>query len=168
MLTFQTNAFMTTAFFELWAASVVFATVERRRQDLACDGRGLLLLDSLGSDHTAKVLRECEARKIEILPLIPHASDQIQPLDVLTFLLMKQTFSRSRFNQVANPQSNKVARTPGAWFSASAPHHNVEAFMSMGLILSEREGWFFLTVVPEIPTRCSWAVSASNRDLIKQ
>jgi hypothetical protein len=40
VLTFQTNAFMTTALFELWATTVFFPTVERRRQDLAYDGRG--------------------------------------------------------------------------------------------------------------------------------
>jgi hypothetical protein len=37
----------------------------------------------------------------------------------------------------------------GAWFAASALHHNVEAFMSMGLIDVERDGRFFFTVVPE-------------------
>jgi hypothetical protein len=149
VLTFQANAFMTTALFELWAATVFFPTVERRRQDLAYGGKALLLLDGLGSHHTAKFLTECETRGIEILPLIPHASDQIQPLDVLTFAMMKQTFSASRFNQLANPQSNKVVRMLGAWFAASAPHHNVEAFMSVGLIPVERDGRFFLTVVPE-------------------
>jgi hypothetical protein len=149
VLTFQTNAFMTSALFELWATTVFFPTVDRRRRDLAYDGRVLLLLDGLGSHHTAKFLSECETRKIEILPLIPHASDQIQPLDLLTFAMMKQTFSASKFNQLANPQSNKIVRMLGAWFAASAPHHNVEAFMSVGLIPVERDGRFFLTVVPE-------------------
>jgi hypothetical protein len=37
----------------------------------------------------------------------------------------------------------------GAWFGASAPNHNVEAFMNVGLIRSERGGRFFLRVVPE-------------------
>jgi hypothetical protein len=134
ILTFQTNAFMTTALFELWAITVFFPTVERGRQDLAYDGRALLLLDGLGSHHTVEFLRECEARKIEILPLIPHASDQIQPLDVLIFALLNQTFSASRFNQLANPQSKKSVHTLGPWFTASPPHHNVEAFMSVCLI----------------------------------
>jgi hypothetical protein len=47
---------------------------------------------------------------------------------------MNQTFSALRFNQLANPQSNKVVRTLGAGFAISAPHHNVEAFMSEGQI----------------------------------
>jgi hypothetical protein len=80
----------------------------------------------------------------------PTASDNsTQPLDLLTFALLKQNFSASRFNQLASPQSNQHVRTLGAWFAASAPHHNAEAFMSVGLIPVEREGRFFLTVVRE-------------------
>jgi hypothetical protein len=37
----------------------------------------------------------------------------------------------------------------GRWFVVSIPHHNIEAFTSMGLISVEREGRIFLTVVPE-------------------
>jgi hypothetical protein len=55
----------------------------------------------------------------------------------------------SRFNRLANPQRNKVVCMLGRWFVVSIPHHNIEAFMSMGLISVEREGRIFLTVVPE-------------------
>jgi hypothetical protein len=37
----------------------------------------------------------------------------------------------------------------GAWFGASATHHNVEAFMNVGLIPYERDGRFFLRMVHE-------------------
>jgi hypothetical protein len=37
----------------------------------------------------------------------------------------------------------------GAGFAASAPHHNVEAFMNLGLMPEEHEGRFYLKVVPE-------------------
>jgi hypothetical protein len=60
---------------------------------------------------------------------------------------MKQGFSASEFNQLMNAQSNKVVRMLGAWFGASAPHHNVEAFMNASLISYERDGRFFLMVV---------------------
>jgi hypothetical protein len=36
-----------------------------------------------------------------------------------------------------------------ARFGASVPHHNVEAFMNVGLISYERDGRFFLRVAPE-------------------
>jgi hypothetical protein len=148
-LAYQPNAFMTRPLFELWARTVFFPTIEQRRQDLGYRGRVVLIMDGLGSHHTDQFMGDCEARNIQVLFLIPHSSDQIQPLDVLTFALMKQGFSASKFDRLVNAQSNKVVRMLGAWFGASAPHHNVEAFMNIGLIPEERDGQFVLKVVPE-------------------
>jgi hypothetical protein len=100
----------------------------------------MLLIDGLGSHHTDRFLAECQTRQIDVLFLIPHASDQIRPLDLLTFALLKQGISGSKFNRLSNPQSNKVVRMLGAWFGASSPHHNLEAFMNVGLIPDERDG----------------------------
>jgi hypothetical protein len=47
------------------------------------------------------------------------------------------------------PQSNKFVRILGAWFAASAPHDNVEAFTNAGLIPVEHGGGFCLEVHPE-------------------
>jgi hypothetical protein len=148
-LTSQANTFMTTTLFELWAKTVFFPMIEQRHLDLAYDGRVVLLLDGLGSHHTDRFLAECKTRQIDFMFLIPHASGKIQPLDLLTFALMKQGFSAPKFNQLLNPQSNKVVRMLGAWCGASALHHKVEAFMNVGLIPYERDGRFFLRVVPE-------------------
>jgi hypothetical protein len=84
----QTNPFITTALFELWVATVFVPIAGDRRRDLAYDGRASILRESLGSHHIAKFLSECETREIEILLLILHPSDQIQPLDVLIFTMM--------------------------------------------------------------------------------
>jgi hypothetical protein len=53
---------------------------------------------------------------------------------------VKRGFSSLRFDHVTNPQSNKVVRMLGAWFGDSSPHHNIKAFMHLGLILVERKG----------------------------
>jgi hypothetical protein len=106
-------------------------------------------MDGLGSHHVGQFLAECAARNIEVLFLIVHASDQLQPLNLLTFAMTKQTFSASKFNRLMNRQSNKVVRMLGACFAANVPHHNVEAFMSMGLIPAERDGRFVQTVRTE-------------------
>jgi hypothetical protein len=81
--------------------------------------------------------------------LIAHLFDQLQPLDLLTFEMMKQTFSTSKFDSLVNPQSNKVVCMLSARLAASDLHHNVEAFMFMRLIPVERDGRFFLTVHSE-------------------
>jgi hypothetical protein len=133
----------------MMAHPVFFPPIEQCRRDLGYEGKALVLVDGLGSHHTERFLTECTAQNIEVLFLARHASDQIEPLDLLTFGMMKQAFSASKFDRLANPQSNKIVRMLGAWFAASPPHHNVEAFMSIGLIPVERDGRFFLTVMPE-------------------
>jgi hypothetical protein len=85
----QTNAFMATALFELWATTVFFPTIEQRRTDLAYDGRVMLLMNGLGFHYTDYFLVECKTRQIDVLFLIPRASDEIQPLDLLTFAIME-------------------------------------------------------------------------------
>jgi hypothetical protein len=108
VLTRQANVFITSSLFELWARLAFFLNIEQRSEVLACNGKGSLLPENLGSHHTANFLGDRTTRNIEILPLIPHASDQIQPLDLFTFALMKQISSASRFNRLSNPQSNKM------------------------------------------------------------
>jgi hypothetical protein len=97
--------------FELWATTVFFPTIEQRPRDLGYQDKALLLMDGLGFHHTEQFLAECSVRDIELLFLIAHASNQLQSLDALTYAMMKQTFSASKFTRLANPQSNKVVRS---------------------------------------------------------
>jgi hypothetical protein len=143
----QEHAFMTRKLFDLWGDEVFLPAVRERRAQFGYDGRVLLLMDGLGSHHTESFLGKCAQEGIEVLFLVPHASDQIQPLDLLTFALMKQRFSSSKFTRLHSQQSNKLVRMLGAWFAASAPHHNVEAFISVGLVSFEAHGRFYLRVV---------------------
>jgi hypothetical protein len=62
---------------------------------------------------------------------------------------LKQRYCSSRFNRLATAQSNKLVRILAAWFAASAPHYNFEAFMNAGLFQVEHGGVFCLEVHPE-------------------
>jgi hypothetical protein len=137
---------MTRSLFESWATEVFFPAVAERRLQCGYQGTALLIMDGLGAHRTQRFADECQARGIEILFLVPRSSDQTQPLDLLTFSLMKQRFAGSKFNCVSSSQSNRAVRILGAWFEASAPHHNIEAFMNLGLVPSEQEGRFVLVV----------------------
>jgi hypothetical protein len=57
----------------------------RRKQEEGYQVPALLLLDGLGSDHLPEFLQECERRNICKLFLVPHRSDQSEPLDLVTF-----------------------------------------------------------------------------------
>jgi hypothetical protein len=128
---------MTTRLFELWAREVFFPAVVQRRVEFKYTGRALLLLDGLSSHHTDEFLQTCAGQDIDVLFLVPHSSDQTQPLDVVTFALMRRHFSISRFSRLENPQSNRLVRILGAWSESSVPHHNIEAFLRIGLVTFE-------------------------------
>jgi hypothetical protein len=75
-----------------------------------------------------KFLQHCQERNIDVVFLVFHSSDQTQPPDLITFALLKEGYSSSRFGRFTTAQSNKLVRILGAWFAASVPHYNVEAF----------------------------------------
>jgi hypothetical protein len=81
--------FMTKRLFNLWGKEVFFPIVEKRRRFHGYDGKVLLLMAAFGSHHTDDVMRQCKERNIDVLFLVPRAPDQTQPLDLLTFALMK-------------------------------------------------------------------------------
>jgi hypothetical protein len=142
----QKNAFMTSSLFEYWAETIFFPWVEERRRVLGYQGPALLLIDGLGAHHTESFIEEASNRNITCLFFVPHTSDQCQPLDLVTFSLHKRFFSQMRFEHMKTAQSNKVIKILGSWFQATAPHHNVSAFMAMGLMPYRTQEGIFLKV----------------------
>jgi hypothetical protein len=88
----------------------------------------------LGSHHTDEFLQTCASQGLDVLFLVSHSSDQTQPLDFLTFALMKRHFSGSRFGRLENSQSNRLVRILGAWSESNVPHHNIERSLRIGLV----------------------------------
>jgi hypothetical protein len=52
-------------------------------------------MDGLGFRHIDRFPEQCAGRVIDALFLVPHASDQTQQLDLLTFAVIKQRYSAS-------------------------------------------------------------------------
>jgi hypothetical protein len=145
----EANGFLTSRLFNIWAERVFFSAIEERRGEVNYTGKVVLLMDGLGAHHTEKFLQDCRDPDIDVVFLVPHISDQTQLLDLITFAVLKQCYSSSRFSRLTTAQSNKLVRILGAWFAANAPHYNVEAFMNAGLIPVEHGGVFCLSVHPE-------------------
>jgi hypothetical protein len=130
-LTSQENACMTTRLFELWAREVFFPAVAQRRSQFGDTGMAKLLLDGLGSHHTDEFLETCAGQGIDVLFVVLHSSHQSQPLDVLTFALMK------RFSRLENPQSNRLVRILRAWNEPSALGRNRTTVVRIWLLVVE-------------------------------
>ena len=65
--------------------------------------------------------------------LVPHSSDQTQPLDLVIFGLFKKYYTRSTFGYLSSIQSNQLVRMYGAWYQATAPHLVILSFMAAGM-----------------------------------
>jgi hypothetical protein len=130
----QTNAFMTTVLFQKWAEEVFFPTIEDKRKRKDYQGPCILVMDGLGCHHTDRFLEECQDRNIYVIFLAPHSSDQCQPLDLVTFALLKRYFSQFTFDRLPSAQSNKIIKMMGAWYQATAPHQVISAWLSMGVV----------------------------------
>jgi hypothetical protein len=111
----QENAFMTKRFFELWAREVSVQAVAERLVRFGYTRMALLLLDGLSSYHTDEFLEIWASESIDFLFLVPHSSEQTQPLDVLAFSLMTRHVSGSRISRLENAQPNRLVQILGAW-----------------------------------------------------
>jgi hypothetical protein len=138
---------MTTRLFVKWAEKVFFVAMEERRTRTEYQEPALVILNGCSSHHPVEFLQACDARNIDVLVLVPHSSDQCQPLDLVTFGLLKRSFGQFTFDAVKSAPSKKVRKTMGAWCQATAPHQIVSAWMSMGLIpYRGRDGLVYLRV----------------------
>jgi hypothetical protein len=101
-------------FFSKWADEVFFPTIDESRERIGSQGLALLIRDSCSSHYSAQFLTECEARNIYVLFLVAYSSDQGQPLDLLTFGLLKRHFAGITFHALKSDQSKKVMKMIGA------------------------------------------------------
>jgi hypothetical protein len=159
MIYTQPSAFMTRPLFLEWAKREFFPEVERRRRKHDYEGPAIMLLDGLVCHRDREFLQRCREGQIVVLTFPPHSSDQLQPLDLLTFGLLKRRFSSSRFDRCHSPQSNKIIRMLGALEWACSPHLVVQAFMSLCLVSTEAD--------PRDPNRGALLSLELDRDLAR-
>ena len=142
----QKNGFMTASLFEFWAENIFFEEIERKRVQYNYQGPALLLLDGLKCHCSDKFLVECQDRNIYTLFLVPHSSDRCQPLDLVTFGILKKNYSKMTFKRYETKQSNQIAKILGAWYQVSAPHLVVSAFMALGMTQYKQNNMIYWNV----------------------
>jgi hypothetical protein len=76
---------------------------------------------------------ELQANRILVKPLVPHASDQIQQLNLGIYGLCKRYYVRPVSVQVKAVQTAQAMTMCNAWFEAAVPHIIVRAFRRAGM-----------------------------------
>lgn len=130
----QEHGFMTTKLFNQWAKQIFIPSVEELRQKENYDGPAILILDGLSAHHSDDFLELCKDNNIIVKFLVPHSSDQCQPLDLVTFALVKREFTKKGFEQFNTYQSSQVIKMLTAWEKATAKSLVTSAFRRAGII----------------------------------
>lgn len=133
LFAYQKNAFMTTVLFEEWAKNVFFEELKKRRQLYDYNGQAVIIMDGLSAHYSHAFLEECKNQNVKVMFLVPHSSDQCQPLDLVIFSLLKRFYSRSTFDKTFSKQTQQVIKMLGAWYQSTAPHLIQSAFRAAGL-----------------------------------
>lgn len=159
---YQEHSFMTTKIFDQWASEIFFPYVEEKRARLNYQGEALIILDGLAAHNSPWFIDECEKRMIRVFFLVPHSSDQTQPLDLLIFSLVKRAYSRSTFKHLVSAQSNQIAKIIGAWYQSVAPHLVVLSFMASGMKPSIVNGFHYYSIDMTLATKVrDWEIGES-------
>ena len=92
----QDCGFMTTKLFLKWSEEIFFPELAQRREIEDYQGPAFLLLDGLSSHHCDRFFELCDENNVIVKFLVPHSSDQCQPLDLVTFASVKKEFTKKK------------------------------------------------------------------------
>jgi hypothetical protein len=128
------HAFMTKAIFERWINTIFIPDLQQRRTRLKYDGPAILILDQFSGHSYEKFSEQCSANNIIVKYLVPHTSHLCQPLDLVTFALLKRSFNAIKSRQARTMQSNKLIKMMRAWHLSISVDSVISAFSAAGIV----------------------------------
>ena len=130
---YQENGFITTEIFNEWAREIFSPEIMRKRILLDYSGLVLLILDGCSCHISDEFLDLCTDYGVEPLFMPAHSSDQIQPLDLVIFGLMKTSFHNYKIDPKLNPQTREIIKIHHAWVSNAYVYNITQAFRKAGI-----------------------------------
>ena len=137
MLEESPTGFINTEIFCHWFDQVFIPYVQKKREYTEYDGPAVLIMDGFIAHH--KCVEEQSRKniidelKIQVLFLPPHSSDQIQPLDLVTFNFQKLWKKKCKFLPFYSYQTKQILETYNSLLMASTPHYIKAAFERAGI-----------------------------------
>ena len=136
------TGFINTEIFCSWFDEVFIKYVSDKRKATGYEGNAVLIMDGFIAHHKCvedpKRKAILEQEKIVVIFIPPHSSDQVQPLDLLTFSLQKLWKKRAQFYSVSY-QTRQVLETYNSLCMASTPHYVKAAFERAGITRTRLE-----------------------------
>ena len=147
----QENGFLTAELFEYWLYACFFPELEKKREKFQYFGDALIIMDGFkGHTKAYEANKELfEKNNVKVLFIPPHSSDQVQPLDILGFNLLKLSKSKTSisFMESASDQTREIVRIMNALESISTSPIITKAWHSAGIYRSPIADYSFNRVV---------------------
>ena len=148
VLAHSPKGFITTEIFTRYLDEVLIPTINYRRWELSYQGPAVIIMDNCSCHGSDRITNIFEAANVRFVPLPPHSSDQLQPLDVGLFGNMKAAQSRVHVPEQMSPQSRQVIRILSAFQATFHPMAVTSAFRRAGVSLRLEYGRLFCCVTP--------------------
>ena len=131
----QNKGFMTTDAFDIWIRQIFVPHIIEKKNRQKYSGNTVLLLDNFVAHEQAveknKIL--LDANRIEIIWLVPHASDQLQPFDLGIFGVQKRLNATEKKRADVSIQASKYIRLLSTLQKASTSENIIKAFEIAGI-----------------------------------
>lgn len=164
---YQINGFMTKGIFKKWIMEVFIPFLQNQKRRYNYSGKTILLLDGLKAHASVlEELQQClNENNITPIFLIPHTSDQCQPLDLGVFSNQKRITQSYRIPWQLSNQSKQILKVLYGIFNSTNPIQCCSAFRQAGIVYVEN----FDEPIPRIEIRrgCARAVRHYQSDFIE-
>lgn len=142
--------------FKYYFETIFIPKLEELRKELNYDGNAIIILDGYTAHKNLIHTLNYSDKKIIFHFLIPHSTDQTQPLDIGIFAQMKRFSSNFRKNTSFSTQSNQIARIVENIEQACSSPACQSAFKAAGIIpeLVQCEDGSFIQIAQFDFTKC--------------
>ena len=143
----QENGFLTSELFKYWLHTCFFPNLNKKREEFQYFGQACLIMDGFkGHTKAYEEIKDIfEKNNVKVIFIPPHSSDQIQPLDLLGFNLLK--LAKNRFNisfeEGTADQTREIVRIMNALQSVSTSVLITKAWHAAGIFRKPVEQFSF-------------------------
>lgn len=106
-------------------------------------------MDQCTSHSTDSISDLCSLNNIELLFYPPHASNQLQVLDLLIFAITKRYLAKANRLESTNIQSEHLINILQSFYQAANPPNIIASFRNSGISVVYEDGILLVRITPE-------------------
>lgn len=143
-ISFQSKSFMTTRLFKKYLTEIIIPYFSQKRKDFSYEGNAIIIMDNLKAHENAveELSEELLAAKILVYWIVPHASDQLQMLDVGIFSYQKRKYSHFRPNTKYQRQTRQIIKLLESIAESTTKRKCFSAFKQSGIFCDTTNNYY--------------------------